>query len=376
MEEHKSTEEWKSTLNAILAVSPDAVQYYRLEIEPSRAIIRQFHAVGREDQARFGIALVENLDETAPVQRNSALLYHLLKAFGGVKPARGLSLLEKLLRDGTYRDLEYQNIRLHTLLLSTAGEYSLSTSLREWIREDCTRVTSFDHRRIGFSVLAGQELSPAAFAVFESAIVLATDDAKERQLAVELRGLSYPYADLYKWLQGLRMALAGANSSAAQVFTRIRHLMAAHYLPAGASIVKAQSPWETLLIAEVLSDHPFTSEELALIGLTYKSAGVDLVRNTLQELYSKRRWDVRPVTAPTVHDRPEEAESFQDVSSGYSLLTRGPGDSVVLHHEQDKQLLELLRHPKIKRAVDNTESDWLSIRGREWKIAWSPKEVN
>lgn len=291
MTPHYTTPEpWRDVLEAILGSRPTANQYFRYETVPHLAVTRLYYELGPDVAAQQALsaAVFQLLDETIPSRQNVTRLFHLIRTVGAVKPAMGLNLLQKLLRENTFWHLKQDDVVLHTLLLSMAGEYVISPSFAEWIRADCSEKSDFDYTLVGFSAIANQEISRVALWLLEQAIDLAANDSQRMQLGRELMGLSHPYADLYHWIRDVR-----ANNPI--LFGKARHILGDFFLEWTDQLAIDSEPYKVLLTAEIFAGiKPFAMQSVLTIAAKEIEVGVEHSATIIDTLYAAQRWRTNP----------------------------------------------------------------------------------
>jgi len=320
---HTTPEPWRDILEAILGYKTTAQDYFRYETVADLAITRLYHEIAPDVAAQQALsaAVFQLLDETMPSLHNAARLFHLIRAVGALKPAMGLNLLQKLLRENTFWRLKQDDVVLHTLLLAMAGEYYISPSFAEWIRADCAEKSNFDHTLVGFSALANQEITRVALWLLERAIGLAAVESQAHQLARELMGLSHPYADLYNWIRELR-------TRNPDLFEKSRRILGDYLLPWTDRLEAYREPYQILLNAEIFAGRKrFSMNSIQTIASTQIEVAADSAPTTLDLLYAAQQWRTN-----------YHLMSF----SNFLHIQGGPEDLVILEKIANPQLFELL----------------------------------
>jgi hypothetical protein len=355
---HTTPEPWREVLEAILGSKPAANPYFRYETVPHRAITRLYHEIAPDVAAQQALsaAVFQLLDETPPNRHYAARLFHLIRATGAVKPAMGLNLLQKLLRENTFWPLKYDAVMLHTLLLSMAGEYFIGPSLAEWIRADCVEKSDFDHTLMGFGVLANQEINRVALSLLDRAIDLAASESQENQVGRELMGLSHPYADLYHWIRELR-------TGKPDLFEKSRRILGDYLLTWTDRLEEYSEPYQVLLIAEVFAGRKsFSMKSILTIASKQIDAGAELGSTTIDLLRGMQKWRTNPMHTKL---------------GDFLHIQGGPGDVVILDESSDPKLLKLLKGTvgiEIDSYLQQRETEPAISKGRK-SLIWTPADM-
>lgn len=359
-ENHSTPEVCRDTLEAILEYKPSAQPYFRYETVPHRAITRLFHESAPDvaSQQAISAAIFQLLDETMPARHNVARLFHLIRAVGAVKPAMGLNLLQKLLRENTLWELKHDAVGLHTLALSMAGEYSISPSFARWIRADCAEKADFDHTLVGFSILANQEISPVALALLEQGIDLASVEPQANQLARELMGLSHPHAEIYYWIRELR-------TRNPDLFEKTRRILGDYFLSWTNRLEEYSEPYKVLLNAEIFAGRkPFSMKSITIIASTQRQIGADTGPTTLDLLYDAQKWRTH-------------YENYERWGFGKFLHIEGPGDVEILDRSRDPKLVQLLAATAgIETGPKSAQQTQAHVRINAGSLIWEPRQAD